>query len=121
MSNDIWSGNGQGLVERLLKWSYTKIPLHIAIALLFLSQAGIVLALFGGANTGIRSEEDRIPIRGDSHILIVGDPGLGKSQILRSASRLAPRGVYVCGNTSTSSGLTVTLSRCLTNFTYKPL
>lgn len=24
---------------------------------------------------------------------------------------IAPRGVYVCGNTSTSSGLTVTLSR----------
>ncbi|XP_039271965.2 DNA helicase MCM8-like [Styela clava] len=74
-------------------------------------KAGIVLSLFGGAQIGSRKQDDRIPVRADSHILIVGDPGLGKSQLLRAASRLAPRGVYVCGNTSTSSGLTVTLSR----------
>ena len=48
-------------------------------------------------------------MRGDPHILIVGDPGLGKSQMLKAASAVAPRGVYVCGNTASSTGLTVTM------------
>ena len=42
-------------------------------------------------------------------MLVVGDPGMGKSQMLTAAAALAPRGVYVCGNTTTSSGLTVTV------------
>ena len=32
-------------------------------------------------------------------------------QMLQAAANLAPRGVYVCGNTTTASGLTVTLSK----------
>lgn len=36
-----------------------------------------------------------------------GDPGLGKSQLLQAASSVAPRGLYVCGNTTTTAGLTV--------------
>lgn len=52
-----------------------------------------------------------IPVRGDPHVLIVGDPGLGKSQMLQAVANIAPRGVYVCGNTTTASGLTVTLSK----------
>ena len=42
---------------------------------------------------------------------MVGDPGLGKSQLLQAVSNVAPRGVYVCGNTTTTSGLTVTLTK----------
>jgi DNA helicase MCM8 len=44
-------------------------------------------------------------------VLIVGDPGLGKSQMLSRCASLAPRGVFVTGNTTTSSGLTVTLTK----------
>ncbi len=33
------------------------------------------------------------------------------TQMLQAAANVAPRGVYVCGNTTTSSGLTVTLNR----------
>ncbi|KAH8071898.1 hypothetical protein JL720_11401 [Aureococcus anophagefferens] len=40
-----------------------------------------------------------------------GDPGLGKSQMLRAAAVAAPRSVYVCGNTTTATGLTVSLNR----------
>lgn len=62
-------------------------------------------------------------MRSDIHVLIVGDPGLGKSQMLsvsfkrfkilteQATVKIAPRGVYVCGNTATTSGLTVTMSR----------
>ncbi|GFO02710.1 DNA helicase mcm8-like [Plakobranchus ocellatus] len=59
----------------------------------------------------IFGHENRIPVRGDPHILVVGDPGLGKSQMLQAVSAAAPRSVYVCGNTTTASGLTVTLSK----------
>ena len=31
--------------------------------------------------------------------------------MLQAVSNVAPRGVYVCGNTTTSSGLTVTLTK----------
>jgi len=52
-----------------------------------------------------------VNIRPDIHCLVVGDPGLGKSQMLKAVSRLAPRGVYVCGNTSSTVGLTVSVVR----------
>jgi DNA helicase MCM8 len=54
---------------------------------------------------------DSLAARSDIHVLIVGDPGVGKSQMLRAAAALLPRSVYVCGNTTTTSGLTVTVSR----------
>ncbi|OWF54901.1 DNA helicase MCM8-like [Mizuhopecten yessoensis] len=75
-----------------------------------LVKAGLILGLFGGTQK-YTNDKNRIPVRGDPHVLVVGDPGLGKSQMLQSASNIAPRSVYVCGNTTTTSGLTVTLSR----------
>nr|XP_028578029.1 DNA helicase MCM8 isoform X1 [Podarcis muralis] len=73
-------------------------------------KAGLVLALFGGCQKYM-DDKNRIPIRGDPHLLVVGDPGLGKSQMLQAVCNIAPRGVYVCGNATTAAGLTVTLSR----------
>ncbi|XP_066090794.1 DNA helicase MCM8 isoform X1 [Saccopteryx bilineata] len=75
-----------------------------------LVKAGLALALFGGTQK-YADDKNRIPIRGDPHVLVVGDPGLGKSQMLQAVCNVAPRGVYVCGNTTTTSGLTVTLSK----------
>ncbi|KAJ2225115.1 hypothetical protein IWW45_007952 [Coemansia sp. RSA 485] len=72
-------------------------------------KAGIMLALFGARK---RQSADRssMAIRSDSHVLVVGDPGLGKSQMLSAVGQIAPRGVYVCGTSGiSSSGLTVTL------------
>ncbi|KAL4224835.1 DNA replication licensing factor mcm8 [Mactra antiquata] len=75
-----------------------------------LVKAGLVLGLFGGTQK-FANDKNRIPVRGDPHLLIVGDPGLGKSQMLQATANIAPRSVYVCGNTTTTSGLTVTLSK----------
>jgi replicative DNA helicase Mcm len=56
--------------------------------------------------------EKRLPdgarIRGDIHILLVGDPGIAKSQLLRYMIKLSPRGIYTSGKSSTSAGLTAT-------------
>ncbi|KAJ1728241.1 hypothetical protein LPJ61_004140 [Coemansia biformis] len=72
-------------------------------------KAGIMLALFG-ARKRQGAERGSVDIRSDSHVLVVGDPGLGKSQMLTAVGQIAPRGVYVCGTSGIStSGLTVTL------------
>ncbi|KAJ2751125.1 hypothetical protein IWQ56_006928, partial [Coemansia nantahalensis] len=72
-------------------------------------KAGIMLALFG-ARKRQSAERGSVDIRSDSHVLVVGDPGLGKSQMLTAVGQIAPRGVYVCGTSGIStSGLTVTL------------
>ncbi|CAG5115856.1 unnamed protein product, partial [Candidula unifasciata] len=73
-------------------------------------KAGLILGLFGSSQK-FSHDKNRIPVRGDPHILVVGDPGLGKSQMLQAAASVAPRSVYVCGNTTTTSGLTVTLTK----------
>jgi replicative DNA helicase Mcm len=64
--------------------------------------------MFGG-NEKIMPDGSRI--RGEIHILIVGDPSTGKSQILKVISQLMPRGKYVSGTTSTAAGLIATVSR----------
>lgn len=45
------------------------------------------------------------------HILIVGDPGIGKSQILKYVSKLAPRGIYTSGKGTSGVGLTAAAVR----------
>ncbi len=48
-------------------------------------------------------------IRGDSHILILGEPSTGKSEILQYvAKELAPKGVFASGKGATGAGLTAT-------------
>lgn len=73
-------------------------------------KAGLLLALVGGVRRHA-DDPNRVPVRGDPHVLLVGDPGLGKSQLLQACARLAPRGVYVCGNTASTAGLTVAAGR----------
>ncbi|KAJ8686215.1 hypothetical protein QAD02_022009 [Eretmocerus hayati] len=73
----------------------------------------LLLSLFGGSSKHAN-------LRENIHILIVGDPGLGKSQMLQACSRIAPKGIYVSGNSSTSSGLTVTLVREQNDFILEP-
>ncbi|GAA0156192.1 DNA metabolism protein [Lithospermum erythrorhizon] len=71
-----------------------------------LVKAGITLALFGGVRKH-STDQNKVPVRGDIHVIIVGDPGLGKSQLLQAAASVSPRGIYVCGNATTNAGLTV--------------
>ncbi|WVZ06235.1 hypothetical protein V8G54_019581 [Vigna mungo] len=71
-----------------------------------LVKAGITLSLFGGVRKH-SMDQNKVPVRGDIHVIIVGDPGLGKSQLLQAAAAVSPRGIYVCGNATTKAGLTV--------------
>uniref|UniRef100_A0A9I9CVU9 DNA helicase n=1 Tax=Cucumis melo TaxID=3656 RepID=A0A9I9CVU9_CUCME len=75
-----------------------------------LVKAGITLALFGGVRKHSK-DQNKVPVRGDIHVIVVGDPGLGKSQLLQAAAAISPRGIYVCGNATTKAGLTVAVVR----------
>ena len=68
-------------------------------------KAAVALQLFGGCH---KVMDDGSAIRGDMHILIVGDPGVAKSQILRYMSQLSPRGIYASGKSASAAGLTAT-------------
>ncbi|MDY6964892.1 MAG: minichromosome maintenance protein MCM [Halobacteriota archaeon] len=56
----------------------------------------------------VKTLPDGSRVRGDAHMLLVGDPGTGKSQLLRYISNLAPKGVYTGGKSATAAGLTAT-------------
>jgi len=62
----------------------------------------IMYLLFGG----VTKELPDVRIRGDINVLLVGDPGTGKSQMLQYAAKTAPRGLYTTGRGSTAAGLT---------------
>ena len=66
----------------------------------------IALQLFGGVK---KSREDGVKSRGDIHILLIGEPGTGKSQLLEFTGELAPKGRYVVGKSSTGAGLTASV------------
>lgn len=63
----------------------------------------IALQLFGGWARETASGNRK---RGDPHVLLIGDPGCGKSTFLLVVSELAPRSTYASGKGATASGLT---------------
>ncbi len=65
----------------------------------------IILQLFGGVKKILPGNQS---IRGNIHVLLVGDPGVAKSQLLQAANSIAPKSIYVGGKTTTGVGLTAT-------------
>ncbi|MGA2121645.1 MAG: minichromosome maintenance protein MCM [Methanoregula sp.] len=65
----------------------------------------IALQLFGGIS---KEMPDGTHLRGDIHVLLIGDPGIAKSQLLRYVVKLSPRAIYTSGQSSTAAGLTAT-------------
>lgn len=65
----------------------------------------IALQLFGGI---AKEMPDGSHLRGDIHVLLIGDPGIAKSQLLRYVVKLSPRAIYTSGQSSTAAGLTAT-------------
>ncbi len=66
----------------------------------------LALQLFSGVR---KKKVDGTYSRGDIHILLVGDPGVAKSVILKFIASIAPRGRYVVGKAATGAGITATV------------
>ena len=68
----------------------------------------VLYLLFGGVPKKL---PDGVTIRSEVNVLLVGDPGVAKSQLLQYVSRIAPRGLYTSGRGTTAAGLTAAVVR----------
>ncbi len=65
----------------------------------------ISLMMFSGVAVDM---PDGTRLRGDVNVLLIGDPGIAKSQMLRYVTKISPRSVFTTGQSTTGAGLTAT-------------
>ncbi|ORX49392.1 MCM-domain-containing protein [Hesseltinella vesiculosa] len=68
----------------------------------------IACLLFGGSKKIL---PDGMRLRGDISVLLLGDPGTAKSQLLKFVEKVAPIAVYTSGKGSSAAGLTASVIR----------
>lgn len=68
----------------------------------------MALQLFGGSKFEL---PDKTKTRGETHLLLIGDPGVAKSKLLIGASNIAPKSIYVSGKGTSAAGLTATAEK----------
>ncbi len=66
------------------------------------TKEALALQLAGGVR---KKRDDGVITRGDIHVLLVGDPGAAKSQLLKRMQFVAPKARYVTGRGSSGAGL----------------
>jgi len=66
----------------------------------------LVLQLAGGCR---KVRPDGVITRGDMHMLLIGDPGSGKSQLLKRITKVAPKARFVSGKGASGAGLTASV------------
>jgi DNA helicase MCM9 len=72
---------------------------------MFVVKLAVALTVIGGVS---HVDKNGMKTRGEPHMLMIGDPGTGKSQFLRFTAELSPRSVLTTGIGTTSAGLTCT-------------
>ncbi len=90
-------------------WIHRKIIRSIAPSIYGYEHVkeAIMYLLFGGVAKYLPD----ITIRGDMNVLLIGDPGTAKSQLLQYVAKIAPRGLYTSGRGTTAAGLTAAVIR----------
>ena len=69
---------------------------------------GMALAMFGGREKNVHQKHR---IRGDINVLVLGDPGTAKSQVLKYVEKTANRCVYTTGKGASAVGLTASVHK----------
>jgi DNA replication licensing factor MCM7 len=87
----------QDLYDQLAKSIAPEIHGHLDV------KKALLLMLVGGVT---KEMSDGMKIRGDINVLLMGDPGVAKSQLLKHITTLSPRAVYTTGKGSSGVGLT---------------
>ncbi|KAK7513064.1 MCM2/3/5 family-domain-containing protein [Phyllosticta citriasiana] len=71
-------------------------------------KTAVALSLFGGVS---KVAQGKHAIRGDINVLLLGDPGTAKSQILKYVEKTAHRAVFATGQGASAVGLTASVRR----------
>lgn len=71
-------------------------------------KTAVALSLFGGVG---KEAQGRHKIRGDINVLLLGDPGTAKSQVLKYIEKTAHRAVFATGQGASAVGLTASVRR----------
>ncbi|KAF0761842.1 DNA replication licensing factor Mcm5-like [Aphis craccivora] len=89
---------------------YDRIAKSIAPSIFGFSdiKKAIACLLFGGSRKRL---PDGLTRRGDINLLLLGDPGTAKSQLLKFVQQVSPIGVYTSGKGSSAAGLTASVTR----------
>jgi DNA replication licensing factor MCM7 len=90
------------MYDRLAKSIGPEIFGHIDV------KKALLLSMVGGVT---KEMKDGMKIRGNINTLLMGDPGVAKSQLLKIITNLAPRGIYTTGKGSSGVGLTAAVIR----------
>ncbi|TPP63353.1 DNA replication licensing factor mcm-5 [Fasciola gigantica] len=94
--------NSPGIYDRLARSIAPSIYGSIDI------KKAIACLMFGGSRKRL---PDGLCRRGDINMLLLGDPGTAKSQLLKFVERCAPVGIYTSGKGSSAAGLTASVNR----------
>jgi len=98
-------------IQELAKdpWIHRKIIRSIAPSIYGYEhiKEAIMYLLFGGVPKYLPD----VHVRGELNVLLIGDPGTAKSQLLQYVARIAPRGLYTSGRGTTAAGLTAAVIR----------
>ena len=73
-------------------------------------KGGLLCQMFGGTNKDF-SQNGTGRFRGELNVLLCGDPGTSKSQLLQYVHKIAPRGIYTSGKGSSAVGLTAYITK----------
>ncbi|MFH0714226.1 MAG: minichromosome maintenance protein MCM [Candidatus Diapherotrites archaeon] len=73
-----------------------------------LVKQAIVLQLFSGVK---KTLPGNMKVRGNIHVLLVGEPGVAKSKLLEAVHEIAPKSIYVAGKTTSGVGLTASAEK----------
>ncbi|PHH77254.1 hypothetical protein CDD80_784 [Ophiocordyceps camponoti-rufipedis] len=90
------------IIDRLVRSMAPSIYGHTDI------KTAVALSLFGGV---AKTTKGAHHVRGDINVLLLGDPGTAKSQVLKYVEKTAHRAVFATGQGASAVGLTASVRR----------
>ncbi|CAI1808603.1 hypothetical protein SEUBUCD646_0B01000 [Saccharomyces eubayanus] len=92
----------RGIIDKIISSMAPSIYGHKDI------KTAVACSLFGGVPKNINGKHS---IRGDINVLLLGDPGTAKSQILKYVEKTAHRAVFATGQGASAVGLTASVRK----------